>query len=182
VLLGPAIPLLFMGEEWAASTPFRFFSDFGPEFGRLVTDGRRDEFAVWPAFRDPAARERIPDPQDPRTMRESTLRWEERGAEEHAAAQRLHGELLGLRHRVIEPRLASGAFGDGGEPLAATAIRVRWRFGDGTRLSLIANLGAQPATVSYADLGLRIFALGEVPSRADGTTLPAWSVGWFLAT
>ena len=181
VLLAPAIPLLFMGEEWAASTPFRFFSDFGPELGRLVTEGRRREFAAWPAFADPTVRARIPDPQDPGTMHESILRWDERGDEIHAAAERLHRALLALRRRAIVPRLASGAFGDGGEPLARTAIRVRWRFGDGARLSLIANLGAQPAQVSYAVDGERIFALGEVPQRADGAALAGWSVGWFLA-
>ncbi len=64
LLLAPAIPLLFMGEEWDASTPFLFFSDFGADLARAVTEGRRKEFAAWPAFADPATRERIPDPQD----------------------------------------------------------------------------------------------------------------------
>ncbi len=50
LLLAPAIPLLFMGEEWAASTPFLFFSDFGPELATAVTEGRRREFAAWRAF------------------------------------------------------------------------------------------------------------------------------------
>ena len=49
VLLAPAIPLLFMGQEWSATTPFLFFSDFGPDLGAAVTEGRRREFAAWPA-------------------------------------------------------------------------------------------------------------------------------------
>ncbi|HEY4439701.1 MAG TPA: malto-oligosyltrehalose trehalohydrolase, partial [Candidatus Elarobacter sp.] len=85
LLLAPALPLLFMGEEWGASTPFLFFSDFGGELGAAVTEGRRREFAAWPAFADPATRERIPDPQDPATMRASVLRWDERDDEPHAA-------------------------------------------------------------------------------------------------
>ena len=50
LLLSPYTPLLFMGQEWAASTPFQFFTDHGAELGRLVTEGRRAEFAGFSAF------------------------------------------------------------------------------------------------------------------------------------
>jgi 1,4-alpha-glucan branching enzyme len=180
LLLAPAIPLLFMGEEWGASTPFLFFSDFGEELGRAVTEGRRREFAAWPAFSDPARRERIPDPQDPATMRASALRWHERANAPHAATLKFHTDLLALRGALIVPRLAHGAHGDGYQMLAPTAFRVKWRFGDGSRLGLIANLGAAPAAVSYAIGGVRVFALGEVPAHADVTELQPWSVAWFL--
>ncbi|HWT06563.1 MAG TPA: DUF3459 domain-containing protein, partial [Xanthomonadales bacterium] len=182
LLLAPAIPLLFMGEEWAASTPFLFFAGFGGELALAVTEGRRREFAAWPSFADPATRDRIPDPQDPATMRASVLRWDERAQPAHAAMLALHRELLALRARLIVPRLASGAYGDGFHMLGPTAFDVRWRFGDGTRLTLIANLGAQPATVSSAARGARIFALGDVPANADAAALPPWSAGWFLAS
>jgi malto-oligosyltrehalose trehalohydrolase len=180
LLLAPAIPLLFMGEEWAASTPFLFFSDFAAELGRAVTAGRRREFAAWPAFSDAALQRRIPDPQDPATMRASTLRWEERAGPRHAPMLALHEELLALRAGLIVPRLAHGAHGEGYQLLATAALRVKWRFADDARLGLVANLGAEPATVSYAIAGVRIFTLGNVPARADGATLPPWSVGWFL--
>ena len=180
LLLAPAIPLLFMGEEWAASTPFLFFSDFGEELGRAVTEGRRREFAAWAAFSDPATRERIPDPQDAATMRASALRWDERAQPPHAPALAFHENLLALRAGLIVPRLAHGAHGDGYQVLARTAIRVKWRFGDGSGLGVIANLGPEPAVVSYAIGGVRIFALGEVPAHADAATLPPWSVAWFL--
>ena len=64
-LLAPSPPLLFMGEEWGASTPFLFFCDFEPELAKLVTEGRRNEFASFAAFSDPARRDRIPDPSAP---------------------------------------------------------------------------------------------------------------------
>jgi 1,4-alpha-glucan branching enzyme/maltooligosyltrehalose trehalohydrolase len=180
LLLAPAIPLLFMGEEWAASTPFAFFSDFGAELGRTVTEGRRREFAAWPSFNDATARERIPDPQDPATMRASVLRWDERSQPAHAAVLAFHEELLALRGGLIVPRLAHGAHGDGHQLLAPAALRVKWRFGDGSRLGLIANLGPEPATVSYAIGGVRVFALGDVPAHADAAVLAPWSAGWFL--
>ena len=180
LLLAPAIPLLFMGEEWAASTPFLFFADFGAELALAVTEGRRREFAAWASFGDPAARDRIPDPQDPATMRASVLRWGERAQPRHAALLALHRELLALRARLIVPRLASGAHGDGFELLGSTAFRVAWRFGDGARLALIANLGGHPANVSYAVDGARIFTLGDVPANAGAVVLPPWSAGWFL--
>ncbi|GAC1619785.1 MAG: hypothetical protein NVS4B13_11640 [Candidatus Elarobacter sp.] len=91
-----------------------------------------------------------------------------------------HEELLALRGGLIVPHLAHGAYGDGRQMLAPTAFRVKWRFGDDARLGLIANLGPEPATVSYAIGGVRVVALGDVPARADAAALPPWSVGWFL--
>jgi maltooligosyltrehalose trehalohydrolase len=60
LLTAPETPLLFMGQEWAASTPFLFFTDHPPELGRLVTKGRRREFRRFTAFADPSSRERFP--------------------------------------------------------------------------------------------------------------------------
>jgi maltooligosyltrehalose trehalohydrolase len=104
LLLAPETPLLFMGQEWAASTPFRYFTDHKEELGRLVTEGRRREFAGFKAFRDPAARERIPDPQAESTFEASRLRWEERDRPGHAEVLRLHAALLRLRREVIVQR------------------------------------------------------------------------------
>ena len=87
-----------MGQEWAASTPFLFFTDHEPELGRKVTEGRREEFRAFSAFRDPAARERIPDPQAKETFSRSKLDWNEVREERHAGVLRLYRELLHLRH------------------------------------------------------------------------------------
>jgi maltooligosyltrehalose trehalohydrolase len=68
-LLAPQIPMLFMGEEWGAPQPFPFFCDFPGALGDAVREGRRWEFARFPAFQDEAMRERIPDPGAEATFR-----------------------------------------------------------------------------------------------------------------
>src|SRR5262249_19729852 len=73
LLLAPYTPLLFMGQEFGAGSPFQYFSDHSPDLGRLVTEGRRTEFRAFSAFRDPAARESIPDPQSLETFERSKL-------------------------------------------------------------------------------------------------------------
>jgi maltooligosyltrehalose trehalohydrolase len=97
LLLAPETPLLFMGQEWASSSPFQYFTDHNLELGRLVTEGRRREFARFASFNDPAARERIPDPQAESTFTRSQLAWEEAQREPHAGVLRLYQKLLGLR-------------------------------------------------------------------------------------
>ncbi len=101
LLLAPETPLLFMGQEWAASTPFAYFTDHGPELGKNIFEGRRREFGHFRAFRDPSARERIPDPQDPSTFDRSRLDWTERDREPHAGMLRLYRRCLELRVRWI---------------------------------------------------------------------------------
>src|SRR5205823_431831 len=73
LLLAPETPLLFMGQELAASSPFQYFTDHEPELGRLVTEGRRREFRSFAAFAEQP--ERVPDPQDEATFRRSQLDW-----------------------------------------------------------------------------------------------------------
>src|SRR5260370_33168884 len=84
LLCSPATPLLFMGQEWAASTPFLFFTDLDPRLGQKVTEGRRKEFKHFSAFSDARERERIPDPQAQSTFLAIRLIWEEREREPHA--------------------------------------------------------------------------------------------------
>jgi malto-oligosyltrehalose trehalohydrolase len=182
LLLAPALPLLFMGEEWNASTPFLFFSDFGGELGAAVTAGRRREFAGWPGFGDEAATARVPDPQDPATMRASALRWDERALPNHTSMLALHTELLARRRSVLMPRIAGGAHGDGYELAGSTALHVRWRLGDGSRYALAANLGPDAVTAPFAVAGKPVFELGDVTRASTATTLGAWSAGWYLST
>ncbi len=105
LLLLPAVPLLFMGQEWAASMPFLYFTDHDEELGKRVTTGRRKEFRHFSAFSDPIARETIPNPQAQSTYESSRLNWEEREHEPHASVVRLHKTLLQLRQ--YEPALRS---------------------------------------------------------------------------
>ena len=97
LLTAPCTPLLFMGQEWAASTPFQFFTDLEPGLGRLVTDGRRMEFAEFPAFSDEGGRATIPDPQSESTFAASHLKWGEHVLPKHARSLALYRQLLALR-------------------------------------------------------------------------------------
>ncbi len=182
LLLSPALPLLFMGEEWAAPEPFLFFSDLGPELGPLVSEGRRREFARFPEFADPATRERIPDPQAPATFERSVLDWSRAGAAVHKDWLAFHRALLTLRLEAIAPLLADEPVPvSSWKALGDTALEVAWAFPAGT-LRLVANLGA--AAVSHAgpgaDWGRRLYALA-LPGARTWSTLPPWSVAVYLA-
>jgi maltooligosyltrehalose trehalohydrolase len=93
----PATPLLFMGQEWASSSPFLFFSDHEGEIGEAVRAGRREEFKDFAAFADPQTRQAIPDPQAPSTFERSKLVWEERSREPHARVLALYRKMIALR-------------------------------------------------------------------------------------
>ena len=93
----PETPLLFMGQEWAASTRFLFFTDHNADLGRLVTEGRRAEFSRFAAFADPVTRTRIPNPQASSTFEDSGLVWDERTKALHAGVLELYQTLLRLR-------------------------------------------------------------------------------------
>jgi maltooligosyltrehalose trehalohydrolase len=97
LLTVPMTPLLFMGQEWAASSPFQYFTDLEPGLGASVTAGRRREFKEFPEFSDPAARERIPDPQAVATFEASKLQWDELARPPHAPTAALYRRLLALR-------------------------------------------------------------------------------------
>jgi maltooligosyltrehalose trehalohydrolase len=107
LLFAPETPLVFMGQEWAASSPFLYFTDHNAELGRLVTAGRRQEFSRFAAFADETTRARIPDPQAESTFAASQLPWDEIEEVDHAAVRRLYQALLTLRRR--EPALRSPA-------------------------------------------------------------------------
>ena len=93
----PQTPMLFQGQEFLGSTPFLYFTDHNEELGRLVTEGRRREFAAFRQFSDPAVRERIPDPQDPRTFERSKLDLDEASYGVGLLIQDFHRAALRLR-------------------------------------------------------------------------------------
>lgn len=102
LLLAPQTPLLFMGQEWAATSPFLYFTDHEAALGRLVTEGRRREFAHFPEFQDEASRHRIPDPQAATTFEHSKLKWEDLGQAEHRVVWRWYKALLELRRELFQ--------------------------------------------------------------------------------
>ena len=104
LLTGPYTPMLFMGQEWAASTPFLYFTDHHDELGRGVTEGRRKEFADFSDFRDPKKQARIPDPQALTTFTNSKLIWTELEQSPHAEALRLYRDFLRFRRTKLKER------------------------------------------------------------------------------
>ncbi|MER7809751.1 malto-oligosyltrehalose trehalohydrolase [Streptomyces sp900116325] len=138
VLTGPFTPMLFMGEEWGARTPWQFFTDHtDATLAEAVRNGRRREFAAhgWAA-------DDIPDPQDPATRDRSCLDWTEPGREPHARLHAWYRELIALRRTVpdlSDPDLAAvkTAHDEQGRWLA-------YRRGD---LRIAVNLDEKPATI-----------------------------------
>jgi maltooligosyltrehalose trehalohydrolase len=139
LLLVPETPLLFMGQEWAASTPFQYFTDHTAELGRLVTEGRRREFGRFAAFQDEAARRGIPDPQALATFEASRLCWEERGDAGHAGVLALYRALLDLRR--THPACRSDARVEAAAPDRHTVMLSRLGAG-GEALLVVARLRA----------------------------------------
>ncbi len=173
LLLAPSVPLLFMGDEFAASTPFLYFCDFQVELADAVTKGRRSEFASFARFGNGDGQSQIPDPNDSKTFLRSKLKWEERDGGNQSLKQ--HAELLALRKKFIVPLLTdkkpSARFAVTGKVLSAN-----WKFEKST-LSLETNLSSSPASfVSDTNPGLIIYSTENDPSSA----MPPWSVIWRL--
>ncbi|MBU1692034.1 MAG: malto-oligosyltrehalose trehalohydrolase [Gammaproteobacteria bacterium] len=181
LLLAPQPPLLFMGEEFATAQPFLFFCDFGPELARAVTEGRRREFSRFARFSDPAARERIPDPNAETTFSACVLDWSAIDRAPHHAVFELHRDLLSLRRQWIAPRLAGMGNGDPKTTLlSARALNLRWRLGDGSLLMLDANFGEDVVEAAPAT-GSLIFATTNLDdTMIKAGQLPPWSVAWHL--
>lgn len=145
LLVSPYTPLLWMGQEWAASTPFQYFTDHPEALGKLVTEGRRKEFGKFSAFADPAVREKIPDPQAPQTFTRSRLKWEERDRAPHAGVLALYRELLRLRrsHPALRRRDRAGF---AVAALGEHALSLRRTAEDGDALLLVVSF-AGPLSV-----------------------------------
>jgi maltooligosyltrehalose trehalohydrolase len=177
VLLSPQIPLLFMGEEWAAGRPFPFFCDFGPPLDEAVRAGRRREFAHYPEFANPQAQRHIPDPNAEETFAAARLDWSEPHAGSHARWLGRYRELLAIRQREIIPRLKGMAPGGTYEMLSRAALRVRWRLRDGSLLLLLANFGAEPTLLSEPIHGGHLlYSSNEMPRDA----VPPQSAAFYL--
>jgi malto-oligosyltrehalose trehalohydrolase len=185
LLLAPHVPLLFMGQEWEAPEPFPFFCDFSGELADLVREGRRREFAEFPAFADPALRARIPDPTAPATFESAILNWGRIEEPLHRERLDLYRKLLHLRAREIAPRLAGMRDGAASvEELGERRLGVSWRLGEGATLTLDANLSedVERQVRPRRREGRVLFESepGLAASLAAGS-MPAWSVLWTIA-
>ncbi|MFK4120329.1 malto-oligosyltrehalose trehalohydrolase [Streptomyces longwoodensis] len=158
VLTAPFTPMLFMGEEWGASTPWQFFTDHtDPELAEAVRRGRRREFAAhgW-------AEEDVPDPQDPATRDRSCLDWSEPERAPHARLLAWYRSLIALRHS--HPDLTDPDLGD---LRVAHDEQARWlafRRGD---VRVAVNLSPEPAAIPLGSRPARVLAAWE-PVEAPG--------------
>jgi maltooligosyltrehalose trehalohydrolase len=159
LLTAPETPLLFMGQEWAATTPFLYFTDHNAELGRLVTQGRRSEFSRFAAFQDEATRSRIPDPQAPETFEASRLKWDERDRPAHAAVLALYQALLKIRRTT--PALHSPAGADARAPDAD---------------SVVVRRGERPHARMIVAARLRGAGEIDLTPLIDGSPATRWSV------
>jgi maltooligosyltrehalose trehalohydrolase len=181
-LLALSPPLLFMGEEFGAETPFLFFCDFEKDLAAAVTEGRRNEFARFAKFPDPAERERIPDPNADTTFEASRLCWQAIDQSPHQDWLRFYRNLLTLRAQHIIPRLSAACGVNAGyEVRGDQGLTAYWKFSGGSELSLIANLGIDTLSGLNPPSSTVIYASDEESANAlkEGA-LPPWSVAWFL--
>jgi maltooligosyltrehalose trehalohydrolase len=174
LLLSPQIPMLFMGEDWAATAPFLFFVDFASdaELSRAVRKGRRREFARFAAFAGEAA-DRIPDPTDEATFAGAKLDWGEAAAPEHASVRAMVKHLLALRRQEVLPLIVTSFHGAVCTCPTADSLDVIWRFAAGT-LRLCMNVGN--VTVEHRLAGERAIWASAEAEVADGAVLlPPWT-------
>jgi maltooligosyltrehalose trehalohydrolase len=147
LLLMPGIPLLFQGQEFAASTPFLYFADFQDDLARGVADGRRTFLAQFPSLASKDMQARLANPADPETFRRSHLDNSER--ERHTEAYALHRDLLALRRD--DPVLGRRPCSAKGAVVSENAWLLRYGAETGQDRLLIVNLGADLALAPIAE-------------------------------
>ena len=138
LLLGPATPMLFQGQEFAASSPFVYFADHRPELAALVRKGRGEFLGQFPSIAAPDVSACVPDPGEPATFEGCKLDLAERVR--HGETYALHRDLLTLRRDDPVFR-AQGAHGIDGAVLGAEAFVLRFFGEDGDDRLLVVNLG-----------------------------------------
>jgi maltooligosyltrehalose trehalohydrolase len=166
----PFVPLVFQGEEWAASTPFQYFSDHqDPALGRAVTEGRRREFADFGWVPDD-----VPDPQDPATFARSELDWTERERDPHAGMLEWYRALIALRRRLP-------ALGTAGREQVCTRFSESpaWLVVERGPVTVVANLSEAPASIDLTPgrpTSVLLANRDEIDVTATSATLPPDSV------
>ena len=182
LLLAPCPPLLFMGEEFAAQTPFLFFCDFTSELADKVKNGRRAEFARFEQFRSPEAQARIPVPNDLVTFLASKLDWASLEQQPHRDWLRFYRKLLTCRREKIVPQIEGIVPGVATyDVLGSSAVHVRWGLAKGGSFELVANLGQNWMVLRKKPDGQLLYT-----TDANYTPIleqvPPFSAAWFLRT
>jgi maltooligosyltrehalose trehalohydrolase len=146
LLLAPMIPMLFMGEEFAASSPFLYFCDFAPELAKAVASGRRREFRRFAALPDALE---VPDPNAVSTFEASKLHWDERDRSPHRERMALVRKLMALRRKHLTPQLPYIVPG-GHYQINDGLLSLEWRFEPGGRWHLSVCFGAHASMSKLA--------------------------------
>jgi maltooligosyltrehalose trehalohydrolase len=145
LLTTPYTPMLFMGQEWATSHPFLYFTDHRKELGKRVTEGRRKEFVDFSEFRDPATRKQIPDPQALTTFESSKLSWNELNKTPHAETLRLYTDFLRFRRtRLIQRHRGSWKL----DQVSDSTIALRYHTGEQGDILILAQLLPNETAIS----------------------------------
>jgi len=171
-LLAPQIPMLFMGEEWSAKTPFPFFCDFNEELNEAVRQGRRKELSRLPGFDADDA----PDPTAKATFESAKLSWQVDAQDQNTLT--FYRDLLTLRRDRIVPLLKGGRGHVGRYSVSGSVVTVDWTL-HGKELRLIANLSAQEGAALTSPTSPEaevVLQLGKVTDDSIG----AWSLQWSI--
>jgi len=177
-LLVPQIPMLFMGDEWGASTPFQFFCDFEGEMVESIRKGRR-EFVKKELHLEEDALQRMPDPLSPQTFLDSHLNWDELSQPEHADWLDWYRRILTVRREQITPLLCGVCERCGEYELRGPGtFTARWTLGQDARLTLDANLCDHNSDTFDAPEGEALWLEGEQQTPA---CLAPWTVRVTLA-
>jgi maltooligosyltrehalose trehalohydrolase len=142
VLTAPFVPMLFQGEEFGASAPFLYFTDYDdPELGRMISEGRKKEFAAfgW-------APDQIPDPQDEHTFLQSKLNWAELTEQPHRSLLQWHKDLISLRRD--QSKLTDGNLN---EVNVRFDEEAQWLVLERGNLRVACNLGQEPVNVEVGN-------------------------------
>jgi maltooligosyltrehalose trehalohydrolase len=186
LLLAPQTPMLFMGQEFAASQPFPFFADHRPELAGQVHEGRREFLTQFRNYAAPSVQVRVPDPAAEETFRSAKLDFSERRAHEPVYA--LHKDLLRLRRD--DPVLAAQDWRAlDAAVLGERAFVVRWFDAQRADRLLVVNLGdeldltsaPEPLLAAPAGMDWQLAWSSDDPRYdGNGTLSPYTSAGWRL--
>ncbi len=182
LLLAPSPPLLFMGEEFDATSPFLYFCDFGPDLAGKVKEGRRQEFSRFPRFADPEARACIPDPNVADTYLRSRLDWLEAEREQGRECLHFYRHLLRLRRREIIPRL-TGLHGNRAQfsLIGNHGLQACWILAGAARLEVFINYGDTSLPIFPMDGGSVLYCLPPAAGHdTPPTVLKPHSIIWLL--
>lgn len=174
-LLSPMVPLMFMGDEWAADQPFLYFTDHNDELAEAVLNGRRNEFSAFSIFSHEEKRNEIPDPNAEETFNKSRLDYSACLEPRHRQRLELYRELIALRIKEIAPRI-DGARSSGARILGDKAVSARWLLNDGRCLRIDLNLGDKPVALDSECNPQRTLYRYRVSERdCEQHALPAFS-------